>query len=441
MGRASTSRSNRSSRSFSSGPTSEFDPAFPPNLKRSLARNDVELAALGKLHVALRTLREAIVTEYGEETLVECVVNEEKGLAGSSCDDHGKKENENEAITTTVPEAEGDDVNSDEVIKTEEDGTDKADVVDKDKRRNQLTTAFLMRMKLRRRLLNRLARRLHRVAHIMDGGSNISAPLPPLYGDVSRRYVTKENEESGLALKVLGSLDDVAVIRERDVVEFVKRENKKKEVKGDLERLRKERLGGEVKKEKGESTKVEEVKMVSDSMDIEHSETAHEGDGKKSSASMDDKAEVNTHSMDIDADSLPEKGSEKDFSDGTLKEDIVPTSDVDLLLQGDEEDKPLYDQLAEYEPGYDKLYSVGPPPPLPTISMPPSKVASSNDSEEKNAEDSPDDKAPTLPADHAPTAVSTDDIHEAPSPSKDSAVSTKENQVLKVTVPIVTTKR
>ena len=82
MGVGSKARSARSSRNSSPAPSSEYDPAFPPNIKRSLTKNDTELAALSKLHVALRTLKETIVNEYGDDVLVECVFNEKKLLSG-----------------------------------------------------------------------------------------------------------------------------------------------------------------------------------------------------------------------------------------------------------------------------------------------------------------------------------------------------------------------
>jgi hypothetical protein len=47
----------------------------------------------------------------------------------------------------------------------------------------ELCVDFLLRMKLRRKLLNRLARRLNRVAHAMDG-EDVSPPGPPKYGDL-----------------------------------------------------------------------------------------------------------------------------------------------------------------------------------------------------------------------------------------------------------------
>ena len=47
----------------------------------------------------------------------------------------------------------------------------------------QLCVDFLWRMKLRRKLSNRLARRLGRLAHAMDG-EDVAPPAPPKYGDL-----------------------------------------------------------------------------------------------------------------------------------------------------------------------------------------------------------------------------------------------------------------
>jgi len=53
---------------------------------------------------------------------------------------------------------------------------------------------FLLRMKLRRKLSNRLIRRLNRVAHAMDG-KDVSPPAPPKYGDL-RLHIDPKSIES-----------------------------------------------------------------------------------------------------------------------------------------------------------------------------------------------------------------------------------------------------
>ena len=352
MGVGSKARSARSSRNSSPAPSSEYDPAFPPNIKRSLTKNDTELAALSKLHVALRTLKETIVNEYGDDVLVECVLNEKKLLSGGGGDgggnggDNGMKNDTN---------------NEDD-----EEGTPE-EMNDKQKRLKKLSTAFLLRMKLRRRLLNRLARRLHRVAHILDGGPSISAPLPPQYGDVARRYVTEEAEKRGVAKQLLGSdFDNTQLIREKEVMKFINDEDEKKDVKATLDKQRSKRLG----LDKYENKKDEEGEALDDLWNqYEKSE-----------------------SMDIEG-----KGKEEDEEE----EEVEQKSDVDLLLQADEEDKPLLDKLVEYEPGYDKVYSAGPLPPLPSVtatSSSPTKKSNNVNGNAKKVVSSPSAAAEAAPA-------------------------------------------
>eukprot|EP00581_Thalassiosira_minuscula_P003842 CAMPEP_0183744734 /NCGR_PEP_ID=MMETSP0737-20130205/65882_1 /TAXON_ID=385413 /ORGANISM="Thalassiosira miniscula, Strain CCMP1093" /LENGTH=338 /DNA_ID=CAMNT_0025980385 /DNA_START=22 /DNA_END=1035 /DNA_ORIENTATION=+ len=238
MGRAAGS-SRSSSLASQQTSTSEFDPSFPPNLRRSLSRNDVELAALSKLHGALRSIKAAIIDEFGEEALLQCVVEEKgrlpvpttregggesenAGSSGKGKDEVGENTDEKaeKKEQTNGNDEDGSDAGSDNGNDSDEDkenssnqqpqnsDTHATDIKQPPKpttRLQQLTTSFLLRMKLRRRLLNRLARRLHRVSHILDGGgSKISAPLPPLYGDMVRRYFSEESEASGLAVKILG---------------------------------------------------------------------------------------------------------------------------------------------------------------------------------------------------------------------------------------------
>mmetsp|Transcript_33079 Transcript_33079/g.69454 ORF Transcript_33079/g.69454 Transcript_33079/m.69454 type:complete len:1360 (-) Transcript_33079:38-4117(-) len=577
MGRATTRGSNRtpsSSNNRSSSATaitSKFDPAHPDNLKRSLGRNDVELAALTKLHVALRTLKEAIVNEFGEDTLLRCVIEEKDKLPVGAISDiengekNGKikKTSEDGAPTTEQIKLDSSDdgLNNSDENDAKSIGNSTTPKSDKNKRLEQLTTAFLLRMKLRRRLLNRLARRLHRVAHIMDGGSNISAPLPPLYGDVVRRYVTSESENSGLVARVLGghlgggmgekidgapegSLDNlgVEVITEREVREFEKRENKIEKLKGKLEENKRNRLLGD---EAGEKKKVVDgedgYEGGLDLMNAEKGSPAHEGksmtmndnkaeadsiDGKKKESvndekdreqemgetidsmddgekkcdspdgvdgpadkdqvdvhngekkeiveddkdlrddegetvdtiddieqkrdSMDDVDSVNdtdqkedqgeTDAMDIDNKESLEKQTSKDDApaeeavdsdeDDDVDEATQSKTEVDSLLRSDEQDRSLWDKLMVYEPGYDKVYSIGPLPPLPPPSAP-STAASPN----------ADDSTGTKPSVDPSTDRNATDTpaKESSSRTENTAVVIEEKQILKVALPIVRT--
>ena len=218
MGRAKASRS-----SGVAVATSPFDPAYPANLKRSLARNDVELAALAKLHTSLRVLREAIVTEFGEDGLIHMVLRHKDQLK-----DGGLKP------SAVQPEQLAMDSN--------DETTNNNNLLDNDttplsSRHEKLASAFFLRMKLRRRLLNRLARRLHRVADSMDYGTrNVEAPVPPLYGDQMRRFV-KDDENGQPIITAEGAKN----VRGVEVDEFIKAEEEKLEVKKTLQEKRQQR--------------------------------------------------------------------------------------------------------------------------------------------------------------------------------------------------------
>ena len=217
MGRAKASRS-----SGVPVATSPFDPGYPANLKRSLARNDVELAALAKLHTSLRVLREAIVAEFGEDGLIRMVLRHKDQLK-----DGGLKP------PTVQPEQlamEGNDETTNRLL-------DNDTASPPPPRHEKLSSAFFLRMKLRRRLLNRLARRLHRVADSMDYGTrNVEAPVPPLYGDQMRRFV-KDDENGQPIITAEGAKN----VRGVEVDEFIKAEEEMLEVKKTLEERRQQR--------------------------------------------------------------------------------------------------------------------------------------------------------------------------------------------------------
>lgn len=118
-------------------------------LIRSLERNDVDMAALMELNHSLESVKVAILRTCagGELTLL----------------------NLGEGRLTLDPEGETLQKSDDDVQLPEEG--------------QELCVDFLLRMKLRRKLLNRLARRLNRVAHAMDG-ADVEPPGPPKYGDL-----------------------------------------------------------------------------------------------------------------------------------------------------------------------------------------------------------------------------------------------------------------
>ncbi|KAL7522157.1 hypothetical protein ACHAWX_006853 [Stephanocyclus meneghinianus] len=238
-------------------PPSESHPSHPSNLQRSLARNDLEIAALSKLNSALRILRQSIVDEFGEDTLIEIATNTIK-----------KRKQSNESLDEGNAE---------------------------DERLKQLSASFNLRMKLRRRLLNRLARRLHRVAYLMDNG-DVSPPQPPSYGDEVIRFKMDEEE-------------NVRLVDEEEVRMFVEGEERKKEVRREIEERReKRRLESLERKYDLNSAEDTSAALVTSSENVQLSINAHKANASK----------------------------------------------LDLILRGDHEDQSLMNELVEYEVGYDK---------------------------------------------------------------------------------------
>ncbi|EJK67557.1 hypothetical protein THAOC_11388, partial [Thalassiosira oceanica] len=269
--------------------STKFDPADPANLRRCLGRNDVELAALSRLHAALGLLRSAIVDEFGEGALVEMALDRKRAgavpekAAGGSSSKVGKAED------GEGPGADAEDG---------ENGPSNGDVsAPPPSRLEKLTRAFAVRMKLRRRLLNRLARRLHRVAHAMDGnGPSSAAPAPPSHGDLVKGRDGRGAQGAGPEGR-----------GERAVV-------------GELETRRARRRG-----------------------------------------------------------EIPAGGTEEDEKEDAAgeepKDETPERSDVDRLLDGDEEDAPLLAKIADVEPGYDRVVVPAALPPLPSPGKPPKAKA------------------------------------------------------------------
>lgn len=112
----------------------ENDPRHIALLNRSLFQNDKEIVALEKLHESIRKVKSIILEHFGEEVLLDMVTLPDGGIASIS-------EDKKEYHTT-------------------------------------LRDEFVSRMKLRRKLLNRLARRLLRISHAMDGNIMGGSTLP-----------------------------------------------------------------------------------------------------------------------------------------------------------------------------------------------------------------------------------------------------------------------
>jgi hypothetical protein len=143
-------------------------------LSRSLERNDTDMAALTDLNRSLHERKRAILETCGEITLLDLGSGKYKlSPAGDSLEEAGAA---TAATTDEKDKAEPTTSSTDEKDKEHSDTFP-------DEAGQELCVDFLLRMKLRRKLLNRLARRLNRVAHAMDG-EDVSAPGPPKYGDL-----------------------------------------------------------------------------------------------------------------------------------------------------------------------------------------------------------------------------------------------------------------
>jgi hypothetical protein len=115
-------------------------------LIRSLDRCDSEFAALIRLNRALVKLKKSVVDICGESILLDM----------------------GQGLLTLNPSNDGIEGESVKLLTTNE--------------QHEVCCDFMAHLKLRRRLLNRVARRLNRVACCMDG-QDCSPPLPPKYGD------------------------------------------------------------------------------------------------------------------------------------------------------------------------------------------------------------------------------------------------------------------
>ena len=159
--------SRRGKSSSKKGVSNGPPPSFPSEyqkyhrkfLIRSLERNDVDLSALVKLNKSLHNSKEKILQTCGELVLLDLGSGRLKLIKDKLNEEH-------DSIDTSAIH----DQKSHRYFLTP---TQKEVCVD-----------FLLRMKLRRKLSNRLIRRVNRVAHAMDG-KDVSPPSPPKYGDLS----------------------------------------------------------------------------------------------------------------------------------------------------------------------------------------------------------------------------------------------------------------
>jgi hypothetical protein len=141
---------------------------------RSLGRNDAELAALIDLNASLKAVKDAIVVRGEENSDESLLLDLGAGIYRLAPDGRDVlqkvtlHEGENVEVFADVPETE---ISHD---------------------LQQLCVDFLLRRKLRRRLISRLCRRLNRIGSSMDADAIPEVPPPPKYGEL-RLVIDPEN--------------------------------------------------------------------------------------------------------------------------------------------------------------------------------------------------------------------------------------------------------
>mmetsp|Transcript_23088 Transcript_23088/g.54567 ORF Transcript_23088/g.54567 Transcript_23088/m.54567 type:complete len:816 (+) Transcript_23088:120-2567(+) len=131
-------------------------------LIRSLERNDVDINALIKLNKSLHKAKRTLLRCCSERVLLDLGSGRLKLINGKLHDTTIANNETMHAATRTVQQRKNNYLTPNQ---------------------NKICVDFLLRMKLRRKLSNRLIRRLTRVAHAMDG-NDVSPPPPPKYGDL-----------------------------------------------------------------------------------------------------------------------------------------------------------------------------------------------------------------------------------------------------------------
>ena len=153
-------------------------------LIRSLERNDVDMSALIKLNKSLHMAKGKIIQTCGELVLLDLgsgrlkLINDELHEETTDATSTTTSTDTNTTATTGSP-ARNSTANIHQHHLTPA--------------QKEVCVDFLLRMKLRRKLSNRLIRRLNRVAHAMDG-KDVSPPSPPKYGDLGLHIDPKSIE-------------------------------------------------------------------------------------------------------------------------------------------------------------------------------------------------------------------------------------------------------
>jgi hypothetical protein len=136
-------------------------------LIRSLERNDVEINALIEVNKSLHGAKEKILQSCGELTLLDLGSGRLKLINDELHEERAAADGETGGVksgTTTDAETPA---HQHHLTPTQK----------------EICVDFLLRMKLRRKLANRLIRRLNRLAHAMDG-KDVNPPSVPKYGDL-----------------------------------------------------------------------------------------------------------------------------------------------------------------------------------------------------------------------------------------------------------------
>ena len=187
-GRNSNSRKNAATDLEGSHPQ-ELNAQHRHFLVRSLGRNDTDLAALLRVNASLTKLKEQLLEACGELVLLDLgsgrlsLLQEELHFHHNPqpppSDGTGQQtalDDQDDSMTAKVSSSSR---SSNNHINNNNHGVEYT----LPPAQKQLCVDFLLRMKLRRKLANRLIRRLNRVAHAMDG-IDVSPPPPPRYGDL-----------------------------------------------------------------------------------------------------------------------------------------------------------------------------------------------------------------------------------------------------------------
>lgn len=155
-------------------------------LIRSLERNDVDMAALLRLSATLHEAKEKILQTCGELVLLDLGCGRLKLINDELHEETNVNSNNDESTDLADAATTGEVSETDPPHATTQHHLTPA--------QKKVCVDFLLRMKLRRKLCNRLVRRLNRIATAMDG-KDVSPPPPPRYGDL-RLHIDPEEVEA-----------------------------------------------------------------------------------------------------------------------------------------------------------------------------------------------------------------------------------------------------